>query len=486
MIPTRASGDDIGRLVRAVRRARRAWRSGVLAAVLVVAVGAVAVTARAPTYRSEVVLSYRPGVKLHGQEPPIGLALGARLRELLFARAQLEAIVSELDLYPSIRARRGPGEAVEELRRDLQFQPRSLDTFMIAYRGASPELARQVTERLVRSLSEAQRRLRADEAQAQREFVVRERGQADVDLKERERVLASFVAAHPEFALDQRASSTGATIRVRERTARTSVPTRDSGLEALRRQAERIGAAIDAPSSPSLQRARDPEAEEARHRAAGAVAAAKDELRARRSRFTDEHPDVKAARSRLAEAEAQLRAVEDRLAEAASAEGARAPDASAIGEMRDKKRRIDAEIALRERAAPRDASAPSPAESSGSIVELETSWARLSRDLEEARSRVDELERSEFRAQIEASSQDGGYSDGLVVLDPPSLAAAPEPPNRSTLALATFVAALGLGVFVALVRAAVRGLVDGPDDLEALGAVVAVVPPRTTSDREDA
>ena len=484
MSAQRAQGDDLARFVRAVRRARRAWRSGVAVAALVVVVGACAVMARAPTYRSEVVLSYRPGVKLHGQEPPIGLALGARLRELLVARAQLEAVVTELDLYPSIRARRGLGEAVEELRRDLQFQSRSLDTFVIGYRGTSPELARQVTERLVRSLSEAQRRLRADEAQAQREFVVRERRHADADLKERERVLASFVAVHPEFALDQRASSTGATIRVRERAARTSVPARDAGLEALRRQAERLGVAIDAPSLPSPKRARDPELEEARSRAAGAVAAAKDELRARRSRFTDEHPDVKAARSRLAEAEGQLRGVEDRLAESTSADAVRPPDASAVEEMRDKKRRIDAEIALRERAAPRDASAPSPAETSSGIVELETSWARLSRDLEEARSRVDELERSEFRAQIEASSQDGGYSDALVVLDPPSLAAAPEPPNRSLLALATLVSALGLGALVAFARAAARGLVDGPSELEALGAVLAVVPPSRARVRE--
>jgi len=46
------------------------------------------------------------------------------------------------------------------------------------------------------------------------------------------------------------------------------------------------------------------------------------------------------------------------------------------------------------------------------------------------------------------------------------------------------VSAFGLGALVAFVRAAARGVVDGPSELEPLGAVLAIVPPCGATARE--
>ncbi len=472
--------DDWTRVLALAGRARRHWRLAAAVCAACVATGAAVAILRAPSYRSEAVVLARAGVRLQGgPEPPVGASLGARLRELLVARGRLEPIAREFGLYPDVLEKRGIGEVVELVRADLQFQSRANDTFVVSFVGRDPELARAVVERLVRALGDEHQRLRLEQARAQSEFVAAERLRAEDRLKESERVLAEFVANHPEFALDTRAGTTGASIRARASAPRPTA-SKDPEVEALRRQSERLALSIDSAGRvrPSGgDKAAEREAEAARNRAESLVAAARDELRARRSRFTDEHPDVKAAKARLTELEAQLRSAEER-AELASTATALPQDDEERTELREKRRMLDAEIALRERNAASRAqpAAPSPGDAATAIVDIETTWARLSRNVEEARDQVDELERSDFRAQIESSSSLGGYSDTLLVLDPPFRPTRPLAPTRATI-LAVFGA---IGVAAGTLAAALRALFDrrlgSVSEAEAIVPVLAVLP----------
>jgi uncharacterized protein involved in exopolysaccharide biosynthesis len=477
------AGVELARMLTLLRRAISNWKPS--AAILVVGLGAGLAVAllKPPTYRSETIVVYRQGVRLNQEGGGSSLTLGVRLQEILLARSRLEALAAELDLYQDVKHKRGSIEAVEEFRKDVRFQPRSTDTFSISYKGRDPETVQKVTARLAQSLIEENQRLRIEQARVQREFLEAEKSRTEIELKDKELQLARFLADHPEFALDQNASSSGVAIRAKEkeRTAASSI--RDNSLDALRRQSARLDAAIAGDVSVAVggDVPVDPQLEAARQTAERELASARAELNAKRASFTDQHPDVKAATARVSEAQSRLKAAEDRVREArASAAGARssADPEAAKRELREKKRRIDAEISLREKKLAdgvKDGQSKSESGEVNSIVDLETEWARLSRGVSEGRDQLTELERNYFRAQIEASSS-LGYSDQVVVLDPAYTPTRPEPPGK-TLIMVMAAAASG---FFAMVIAFLRALLDDriyeESDLSRVGPVLAVVP----------
>jgi uncharacterized protein involved in exopolysaccharide biosynthesis len=478
------AGVELARMLTMLRRAISNWKPS--AAILVVGLGAGLAVAllKPPTYRSETIVIYRQGVRLNQEGGGSSLTLGVRLQEILLARSRLEALSAELDLYQDTKLKLGSIEAVEEFRKDVRFQPRSTDTFSISYRGRDPETVQKVTARLAQSLIEENQRLRIEQSRVQREFLEAEKSRTDIELKDKELELARFLADHPEFALDQNASSSGVAIRAKEkeRTAASSI--RDTSIDALRRQSARLDAAIagDASAAIASDIPVDPQLEQARQRAEGELASARAELNAKRASFTEQHPDVRAATARVSEAQNRLKAAEDRVREArAAAAGARtsADPEAAKRELREKKRRIDGEISLREKKLAdgvKDAQTKSESGEVNSIVDLETEWARLSRGVSEGRDQLTELERNYFRAQIEASSSLGGYSDQVVVLDPAYTPTRPEPPGKTLI----MVMAAGASGFFAMVIAFLRALLDDriyeESDLSRVGPVLAVVP----------
>ncbi|NUO50927.1 MAG: hypothetical protein HOV80_18900, partial [Polyangiaceae bacterium] len=228
----------------------------------------------------------------------------------------------------------------------------------------------------------------------------------------------------------------------------------------------------------------DPEAEAARASAEGALSSARSDLNAKRNTLTDQHPDVIAAKNRVAAAEKTLQDAEAKVAASrlqnTAAAGSKLNPEEAKNKLRDKKRKIDAEIAQREKPAKgaEDKSAtPAPAtEEATSIVGLETSWARLSRDVSEARDQMTQLERNYFRAQIEASSSLGGYSDQVVVLDPAFMPTRPEPPGKSLIVIIAGGLSFVLAMIVALLRALLDRRIYEEADLARIAPILAVVP----------
>jgi len=476
------AGVELARMLTIVRRALLNWKPSAVLIVLAIGVGLAFALLRKPNYRSETIVIYRQGVRLNDQAGGQSLTLGARLEEMLLARGKLETMLEKLQLYQDVKVKRGMNDAVEEFRKDVTFKARSTDTFSISFKNTDPEVAQNVTALLAQSLIDENQHLRVEQSRVQREFLEAEKDRGDAELKEKERQQAQFLADHPEFALDSNSSSSGVAVRARERENDKAGAT-DASLDALRRQSLRLDAAIagDAPALRIEARA-DPELEAAKATADSAVASAKSDLAAKRGMFTDDHPDVKAAQRRVAEAEAAARTAADRVNASRLADpGAASLDPEvAKQKLKEKKRKIDAEIAVREKAlgdkGKQETAAITPNAEASSIVGLETEWARLSRDVSEARTQMNELERNYFRAQIEASSSIGGYSDQVVVLDPAYLPTRPEPPGKSLIVLIAAGAALILGTILAILRALLDDRIYDESDLERISPVLAVVP----------
>jgi capsular polysaccharide biosynthesis protein len=429
---TTTTRDQMAKLLAITRRALRYWW---IVALCVIGGGALSVTyaiARPLQFESQTVLMYRemiPTAMLQGRDVAHSTRnLSGQYQEIVLARSNLRKVVLELGLHDD---REDIDLAVEALRQQLTFRTRGTNTFEISFRHESPEVAQQVAARMVELLREEDRRIRREQASITKTFLEEEKQRAMNELRARQRAMAEFLSEHPEFAEETLGgqSSAGASIRAQaKRGSDELVPAaaaEDPKLHALYRQRARIRQRLVSPGAPIPGISKSPErvAAEARVREAQRIAddAARQlqELQARG--FTERHPDLISARARVRDAQRQLAHEQGALPQHDDPLAAAGPIDPR--ELEAQLRDVDQEITRRRaelRGVPSDTAAPDsePAEGESWVVALETQWAGLLRDLDEARSRVGALESRVFTAEITASSEMAEQGGQLSVIDP--------------------------------------------------------------------
>jgi hypothetical protein len=192
--------------------------------------------------------------------------------------------------------------------------------------------------------------------------------------------------------------------------------------------------------------------QEAINRAQRDVERANADLAAARAKYTDQHPDVAAAKRRLASAQAALRAAKSTTASAAK-KPAPAPVAPVAPVTEADKKRIRRQLANLEKNLKRSRQKASSGatidegtqKSSNWIVDLETEWAGLNRDVAEVRERYQQLQYRYFQANIMAKVEAAGGAAQMVVVDPAFKPKRPyrRGPRRTAAAAALVVMFLG-------------------------------------------
>ena len=492
--------DRLQRLVDYAVRARRYWW---IVAAFVVVGGALSVgfaMTRPQHFESTSVLFYQERIQtslLQGRDAAtVQRNIGERYRELLLARSQLSKIIEdpELNPFPDELASEGLEAAVEELRLAIDFQVRGSNTFRITYQDSDADRAKAVTEKLTELLIEKETELRLEQANATVEFAQQQLDGATQDLLDLEKERAKFLFAHPEFAEDeaQGGGGEGAAVRRRDRdepTGRSSNPR----LSALERQRARIRARLAAADDPTPTRTeRVPTASE--NEARRKVDQAQDEVR-QRSRdiealrgqgLTDNHPDMRKAKQALADAQQREKRAEAELA--AVQAGVREPvappaNASERAELEKELRAVESQIASeRSRSAGKKddgaAAAKKETDIADRVVLLETEWARLRREVAEQAERVQTLNDSVFRAQLDAQTRIAEQGSALQVVDPAYLPKKPKGKGKKLLVLAGLFVFTGLGLALALGLAIIDDRLYRRVDLEQLevAPVLAVIP----------
>lgn len=472
---SQSASREIRRLIAVVKRAIFNWQPSAAIVAIGLILGVTVALTKKPTYKSETIILYRQGVRFGEEGGQRVLSLGTRLNEMLLARNRLEKLLDELGIYQDVKARGGYVEAVEEFRRDIVWDARATDTFSISYKGKDPKVVAKVTERLADSLIEENQRLRIEQARVQSEFIGAEKARAEGDLKAKELEIAKFLAEHPEFALDENGfGKEGASIRAQAASDKEG----DPALRALERQAARNRALVSgvvpppAAGGPPL----DPALEAKRAQAQQMLAQAQAELAENKARYTEQHPDVRASQSRVSAAQSEVKRVEDEIAQKMASRGTEPPPSAEVAKdrMRSDLKRIEGEIAARKQSAK-----GTPAEANETVnrvVALETDWSRMNRAVTEARERMGEMERNFFRAQVEASSELGGYSDQVVVLDPAFVPTRPEKPGKALIVVLAAAASIAIALMVSIVRALLDDRIYEELDLQRVAPVLAVVP----------
>jgi uncharacterized protein involved in exopolysaccharide biosynthesis len=478
--------DQLEKLLDVLRRSLRYLWLAVVIAIVGTALSVVFALMRPHEYESEAVLLYREMISqsmVQNKEIHVASsAMSSRFRELLLSRQNLARVIEEFALYPDIVEDDGVVAAADHMRTKVGFRDKGSGTFRIAFRGATPAEAQKVTARLTEVLREQDTELRREQARMTLQFLTQEKERASIELFDRQRKQAEFLAEHPEFATDEKGGG-GAAIR----SASSKVTGGDAMLSALQRQADRIRARLRNPDKPAAPVApvaptqRSPariQAEAQVQQAQREVDNARTDLEDKARRFTDKHPDVTAARLRLLAAEKSQR--EATAALAAVQDDGKAASVLAAPFDRDA---LQSELARTEReieaykARTAGTAATTKSNLADRLVSLETEWASLDRSVEEARDRVEALEARSFTAEITASSE-FAESAQLSVVDEPFVPHAPAGKPRRTVVMAGAALFVALGMALALGLALIDDRVYRRRDLEdlAIAPVLAVVP----------
>jgi len=470
--------DQLDRILALGRRAfRYAW-----ATVLVTVVGALLSVAFALTrphaYVSQTVIMHReviPQNLVQGGEAGSAVrSMGIRFREMVLASPLLEKVIAKYDLSPEASGSRGQSSAIDDLRQQVSFRTSGHGTFAIEFRGSTPELAQEVTSCLAELLIAWETEIQLESVSVTKNFLEKERARVEGELKQREKSLAEFLAKHPEFA-DENANpsggaAAGASIRARRGNPRPSAGPPDPRLRALQRQRDRIRARLETEPAPapSARRA-SPEVERARRE----VGSARRDLEDKQARFTERHPDVVAAQRRVTQAKRRLEEAE-RTAGVPVTAPASTPEERAA--LRTELERLDREIAAQRRRAKKgERPAPSASETANWVVELETDWTRLNREVEDLTDRHQGIEAKAYTAEIVAASEVARQGSQLTVIEPASLPTRPAGAPRSIIVMAgTFVFGC-LGLMLALGLALIDDRITGRYDIERLEIVPVLV-----------
>jgi uncharacterized protein involved in exopolysaccharide biosynthesis len=490
--------DRLQRLLDYGVRARRYWW---IVAAFVLLGGALSVgfaLTQAQQFQSTAVLFYQERIQtslLHGRDAVVlQRNIGERYRELLLARSQLAKIIEDPALNPFAAELRKHGieAAVEELRLAIDFQIRGTNTFRIAYKDRDAERAQAVTAKLTELLIEKETELRLEQASATVEFARQQLEQATDELHRKERARAQFLVQHPIFAADEAAGQTGEGAAIRRRTGAGDEPRGPANprLNALERQRARIRARLAAAdgSAPvrTVERAPTATEVEARRRVDAAeneVTQRQREIEALRGRgLTDAHPDLRKARDLLAVAQSRLKRSEAELA--ALQAGAREPVAPPANPaeratLERELREVEQQIARERSRGGGRPEAPSGEDIADQVVQLETQWARLRREVAEQAERVQTLSDSVFRSQLDAQTRIAEQGTALQVVDPAFLPRKPIGKGKRMLVLAGLVVFTGLGLGLAVGLAIVDDRLYRRVDREqlAFAPVLAVIPP---------
>ena len=461
-----------------LRRTLRFWPTAVSVLVLGAVACAVFLRVRNPAYRSETVILYSESARTDDDaDRPTARSLTVRLREILMSRASLDAVVREFDLYSDIRKARGEIDAVEELKKHIEFRAPGGDTVSLAFTGTSPSQARDVTARLAEVLIQQDSDLRMKQAITIRDFLETQKRETEHDLRDAETALASFMAAHPRFALDATPLASGAAVRAAlgagaaqatpvSRPWRVTAPASDGAPNAV------------AAPAPGI---REAAAEEAQARAA--LAAARANFADLAARFTPAHPDVRAAQAevdratnRLAAASAAFALADRSWSSVPTPVPPRVPEPApktAVAAS-DSHGPVGPVGTVAASASPPGGSRPPDRD----VVALETEWVKLTRATTEAREHQDQVEAALFKAKSVANSTSGGHRVQVTMIDPAFVPQSAVPPGRAIIIALFAAGSLFLAGLSAVLRALLSDRVYAERDISPLAPVLVEIPRR--------
>jgi polysaccharide chain length determinant protein (PEP-CTERM system associated) len=370
----------------------------------------------------------------------------ATARAQVVSQQQLQALISEFDIYPSMRGRVPSDALVSWLRSSIRVNLVQKDMFSVGYYGYSKQRVEKVTQRLTQLMVEETTKQREALSDNQGQFLETELEGARKRLEEQERKVSEYRRRYGGQLPTQVEANLGllrgasADLQTAEE-AQTKDRTR---RDELARELETAAAAETVAAPPEAEIADPPAGNPTATLPAGPPAQQLKAARALRvrmlRRFTQSHPDVQQLDRYIAQLEIAV-------ANAPTDPAAPATDPSRIGQLRVALRTLDAQIAGREVQLKRlRDTVGSYRGRVDAAPDREAEWLRLTRDLATLQGTYTTLLGKREESRIAASVDRQAVGEQIVVVDPPRRPEAPVSPNRKLVMLIGVGLGLGLGL----------------------------------------
>ncbi len=414
------------------------------------ALAAVAVMRMPKMYKSSALILIQQGQMSSPNSNAMVVNLDQRLRTLrptINSRTTLVELITDLNLYPELRASRPMDEVVEYARKRIEVEVQGRDLFRVSFVHPVPQTSQVVTERLSHKLIDESVTDDIKRSRGKVDFLRRRTEDLKRELKDWDAKIQQFNEDYGHILVFERSNVNPVTA------AREQLKALDSAIRSAESRGPRRGGRPSAslrPPSPDRIIAKDP-----------AVVAAQSVLEQAQSKleqllvtYTNDHPDVLAARRAAAQAEATLERLKTRAAQAlppppppseAAPEAPRAP--------RSEGPPVQTELAKLQ------------AERAQLLRQVEKTQTDM-RDLPRIKAQLDNLERERKRVEdaldtevkrlAQAESEDSLISankgDSFKIQDPANLPEKPSSPGRAVMLAAAGVLALLIALGVALIR----------------------------------
>jgi len=410
--------------------------------------------------------------------------LKARINQLTLSRTRLEQVLTELNLYPDMRATKSLVEVLTWFREQIVIEMHGEDTFLLAFQHDDARTAQAVTQRMAELFIQERSRTRTDRARTTARVLGEQVDALLQDLGRQEDELATFKEQHAQevFTIERRRlgmvgpvpNIQATKVEPAKRTGPRVVIVGEAGqqLQALRaKRAEReaelrsLQPAAVAPNSP--------EAEELR----GQIAQLQQERASLRARFTDDYPDVVLNAQRIAGLQRRLQAALRPVQTAQGQQSAR--QMQLTQEIAD----LDIEIARIQREATRVVRpGPTPAPGTDptkvatptppprpavplSVEEVEAQLNRLDGQVEATRNRYQQALARKYDADFALSVEAQQAAESVKVIDAADLPSKPFYPNRPKILTGGAGAGLVLGIALAFLFAVLDTRIFNEADL---------------------
>jgi polysaccharide chain length determinant protein (PEP-CTERM system associated) len=388
----------------------------------------------------------------------------------ILSRARLEALISNLKLYPVLRQSAPMEAAVNQMRKDihteskLQPQPSGIGAtiaFSISYRGPDPEVVAKVANTLASFYLEEDRKIRERQTGGAVRTLKAQLDEVKANLQEQELALGEFQDTHTG-ALPQESEANLANLDRVQGELRTAT---DERLRAVDRRNELLKHLDEADAAPSVASAGPGPV-------ATRLATKKAELADMRRRYSDKYPDI----IRLKEEVAALELEKEAAQEPAPVAGGGATTAARVARLRDALRDVETEISrlradegrLRGEVAER-------------IRRLETAPRRqrgyqaITRDYQTTRDLYDSLRKRYEEAQLEEGEGGGPTSSPFRILDAAIVPNAPVAPNRLVLLFVALFGSLAMAAAAAWLADRLDTSLHTADDIRSFTRVPVLV-----------
>jgi succinoglycan biosynthesis transport protein ExoP len=439
-----------------------------------------------PTYKSTTtILVEQPTMPQNYVAPNISDDVQARIESMkteLLSQTRLLTIVHRLQLYGGAKDPLTEDARVNKMRKDIDVelvrdtQKQDVTAFQISYSASDPHVAQLVTRELTDLFINENNKVRQQESEGTTSFLEQQLEEARQSLAEQDAKVQQFESQHTGALPNQQGSNLQILAGLQQR-----LQNEQDALNTAKQQRVYFQAMLEEERANPV-RVKVADANTAATGGATDLATVDlqlDKMRADladlNSRYTDNYPDVVSLKRQIAKTEA----VRNALASAAkqksagsSALGAVDPTLSEAGrQIESQLQANDLEIKNRE-----NAISALNAQIGGYEGRLnlepatEEQLTDLTRGYEQSKKNYDDLLQKKNESEMATSMEQMQQGERFTMLDPPSLPAKPDFPNRLKFC------AMGIGVGFALGIAVVGGFEFMDDRLYSERKIKALLP----------